>query len=288
MSDPVWRFGYGSNMGLSNLKKKKNLTPLQYVPGVVEGWTLSFDLGGIDHVDPSFACVRRRQGEQVHGVAFLLNPDDAARLDREEGGYVLTPVRFDRYGGGVIEGVGLYAPKTPATNESRPPSLRYLRLLQNGAAEAGLSPEYQQKLADIEFYVTAPAVRAQTLQWIAEFEQDPARKDVRWTAEQLATHNGKDPDLAPHTSCLGYVVRVRAPFPSWRGHTITRRNILHFRGESIDTGDIRVGKPGFLPLPDVTKCTAEELEFLYQNLDSLLHRGGFIVGRLSEFVAAQP
>ena len=168
------------------------------------------------------------------------------------------------------------------------PSRRYLGLLQRGAREAGLDADYVERLDRHPHHVTPAAVRAQTQRWIAEFEQDPARRGVRWTAEELARFDGSAPDRPAHTSAMGYVVAYEAWFTSWRGHTITRRNLLHVRGESVDAMDIRAGEPGFLPLPDLSACSPEEQEFLWQNLEHLLHGGGRIVGRLQEFLDAQP
>jgi hypothetical protein len=62
---------------------------------------------------------------------------------------------------------------------------------------------------------------------------------------------------------------------------------VHFNGRSVDSSDLRHGQPGFLPLPRMADCSVEEVEFLRQNLDHLLHRGGRIVARLQEFLDAQ-
>ena len=58
----------------------------------------------------------------------------------------MLPSRFVAYGGEVIEGVGLYIGKSgPQGGEEGVPSLRYLRLMQNGAREAGLSEEWTRE-----------------------------------------------------------------------------------------------------------------------------------------------
>ena len=189
----------------------------------------------------------------------------------------------------MVEGVGLYVPKPgrAAPGHGGLPSRRYLGLLRAGAVEAGLDPAYVRRLEQLEHYVTPARVREQTRAWIAEFEADPARSHALWSAAELAEHDGSDPERPAHTAVLGYVVKVHAMFPSWRGHTVTRRNLVHFNGHSVDAGDIRHDQPGFLPLPDLSRCSADELEFLAQNLDHLVHQGGTIVARLREFLDAQ-
>lgn len=47
----VWRFGYGSNIGLDTLKNKKNLDVKQYRVGSISGWELYFK-PGIPFVEP--------------------------------------------------------------------------------------------------------------------------------------------------------------------------------------------------------------------------------------------
>ncbi|CAE7042305.1 unnamed protein product [Symbiodinium natans] len=139
----VWRFGYGSNMSVANLKQKKNLNVLEHHAGVVRDIKLSFCLEGIHYVDPAFACVLKAPGDEVHGVAFRIPATEAEGLDRQEGGYNVEFVPFKPYEGTSSFEVGLYMPKPGRLNESYTglPSLRYLRLLREGAASANLSAE---------------------------------------------------------------------------------------------------------------------------------------------------
>ena len=274
-------------MSVENLIKKKRLAVLDHATGSCAGWALAFESPGIPFVEPVFANVKPAAGDAVHGIAFQISAAQAAGLDEQERSYDVVPVTCVAYDGRIIEDVGLYVPKTTRGVPGLP-SRRYLGILQRGAREAGLKPAYIERLERHPHYVTPPEVRAQTRDWIAAFEQDASRCSVRWSAEDLARFDGSAPDRPAHTSALGYVIAYEAWFTSWRGHTITRHNLLHVRGESVDAMDIRHGEPGFLPLPDLSECTAEELEFLWQNLDHLLHSGGRIVGRLQEFLDAQP
>mmetsp|Transcript_19481 Transcript_19481/g.24530 ORF Transcript_19481/g.24530 Transcript_19481/m.24530 type:complete len:326 (+) Transcript_19481:28-1005(+) len=304
----AWRFGYGSNIGLETLQQKKNLHPKEYKTGTIQGWELYFTKG-FKYVEPGWAAVRPFPSKVLHGSAFLIPNEEVEGLDKQEAGYNVLPCRFVSYEGGVIENVGLYVPKSmtategtePKVIEEGVPSLRYLRLLQNGAKSGKLSPEWIQRLDSLEYYITPPKVRAQTNAWIADFHADPERKDILWTAEELAKYNGSrgtssnnadsgEAILAPHVSSMEYIVELHPKqwvFSSWKGHNITRRNLLQFNGKSLDTNDIRYDQEGFRPLPKLSECSDEEREYLMQNLDSLLHQGGKIVARLKPFLDDQ-
>lgn len=314
----VWRFGYGSNIGLTTLQQKKNLNPSKYLAGTIKGWELYF-VPGIRHVEPGWAAVRRcplpmtdttttttttttnddEEETKLHGSAFLIPKDEADGLDKQEAGYNVLPCQFVSYDGEVVEDVGLYVPKerkktddaaTKKEEEEGIPSLRYLRLLQNGAREAPLSDEWIKQLDSFEYYITPPEIRSQTTKWISEFDTDVERKDVIWTAEQLSKYDGSSAEFPAHTSVMEYIVELGSDvwvFPSWKGHNVTRRNLLQFNGKSLDSGDIRYGQDGFRPLPKLSECSDEEKEYLFQNLESVLQRGGRIVGRLKDFLDDQ-
>merc|ERR1712032_1579978 len=103
-----------------------------------------------------------------------------------------------------------------------------------------------------------------------------------WTTGKLAKHDGSDASFPPHTSIMGYVIEINPDiwvFSSWKGHNVTRRNLLQFNGKSLDTGDIRYDEPGYRPLPKLSDCTNEEKEYLMQSLESQLHRGSKIVAQ---------
>jgi len=289
----VWRFGYGSNIGLTTLKQKKNLHPLKYVAGTISGWELCFTKA-MAYVEPGFAAVRASPPDDsvLHGTAFLIPQEEADGLDRQEGGYNVLPCEFTSYDGETIQDVGLYVPKKPniIQDPTALPSLRYLRLLQNGAREACLDKEWIKKLDCYEYYVTPPEIRAQTKQWIAEFLADSEHNQVSWTSEQLTKYNGRNDDFPSHSSVMEYIIQLPSDiwvFPSWKGHNVTRRNLLQFNGKSLDTGDIRFGQEGYRPLPKIADYSEEEQEFVWQNLESLLHRGGRIVARLKDFMDDQ-
>jgi hypothetical protein len=290
-----WRFGYGSNIGLTTLQQKKNLNPKQYLVGTIQGWELYFNTGLNDYVEPGFAAIRPADNDksELHGSAFLIPHDEVEGLDRQEAGYDVRNVQFTSYDGVVVEDVGLYVPKKPfVKGESKEgvPSFRYLKLLKDGAREGGLAPHWIQHLDSFDHYVTPKDVRAKTLQMIAEFNADGKRKNNMWSSEQLAKYNGSDPNHPAHTSIMGYVIKIHPDiwvFGSWKGHDITRRNLLQYRGQSLDANDIRFDEPGCRPLPKLNDCTDGEREYLMQSLESQLHRGSEIVGSHEPFLADQ-
>ena len=299
----VWRFGYGSNIGLTTLQQKKNLNPSKYLPGIIKGWELYFTKG-IPHVEPGWAAVRPSLHSQLHGSAFCIPKDEADGLDRQEAGYDVLSCQFVAYNGEVVEDVGLYVPKKRNNNNNNEktqqgsqkqeedgiPSLRYLRLLQNGAKEAPLSQEWQNFINSFEYYVTPPEIRSQTEKWIKEFHSNEDLRNTKWTSDVLSKYDGSNPNFPIHTSIMEYIVSIPDGlwvFPSWKGHNVTRRNLLQFRGKSLDTNDIRYGEEGYRPFPLLHQCSDEEKEFIMQNLDSILHRGGKIVGILQDFLDDQ-
>ena len=233
----VWRFGYGSNIGLVTLREKKSLNPSQFLVGTIAGWDLAWKSGRLAHVEPAYAGVRQAAGAQLHGSAFRITAEEASGLDRQERGYNVVPCRFVAYSGEVVEEVGLYVPKTPigASLHEPKPSLRYLRLMQRGATEGGLAQDWIDRLMAQTHYVTPLEVRTQTEQWIAEFDADPLRESLLWTAEELAGHDGSADSRLAHTSVMGYVVLIHPgcrAFGAWKGNDITRRWLLHFNGAS--------------------------------------------------------
>ena len=302
----VWRFGYGSNIGLTTLQTKKNLRPKRYLVGSIKGWELYFQ-PGIPFVEPGFAAIHPSvdsQDDELHGSAFLIPLSEAVGLDEQERAYHVLPSKFVTYDGEVVDGVGLYVPKkyvgedgvikkAIALEDTKQgiPSLRYLNLLRNGAREAGLCEKWIGKLDSFQHYQTPEDIRGKTMEWIEEFHTDTTRKDNVWTMETLSKHDGSEPEnFPPHVCCMEYIVKVGADawiFPSWKGHCVTRRNLIHFAGGSVDKGDIRWQDDGFRPLPNIACCSEQEKEYLLQNLETLLHRGGRIVARLKEHLDDQ-
>jgi hypothetical protein len=95
-SNAIWYFAYGSNLR-SSVMKSRGIIPLEAQPVVVASHVLCFDIFGIPYAEPAFASLTAvpsdlaaGDGEgqaipPVHGVAYLLTPDDYRRLVLSEG-----------------------------------------------------------------------------------------------------------------------------------------------------------------------------------------------------------
>ena len=56
-------------------------------------------------------CPSSDPNTELHGSAFYISKDEAAGLDRQEGGYNAELNQFVLYDGERVENVGLYVPK---------------------------------------------------------------------------------------------------------------------------------------------------------------------------------
>ena len=149
----VWSFGYGSNMDMAALQGKKGVRVLRHCAAVLQGYTLAFGMDGLSHVEPGFACLRKAEGDEVHGVAFCMGAESVAVLDKAEGNgtaYVKETVELAAYTGEHLEAFIYVNPRDTGANF--PPSRRYLGVLCKGARQAGLQDEYIAKLEQRPVY----------------------------------------------------------------------------------------------------------------------------------------
>lgn len=140
----LWYFGYGSNMALRSLRAK-GIAPRLSERAVLRGWRLRFNVrhffrheGGMANLEPANdPCAK------VWGVLHQCEEGDLALLDAAEAyphGYdrITVSVVTDRSARAAVTYIG-----TPAfRDESCRPTRRYLSLLLEGAAAAGLDPAY--------------------------------------------------------------------------------------------------------------------------------------------------
>jgi gamma-glutamylcyclotransferase (GGCT)/AIG2-like uncharacterized protein YtfP len=259
---------------VENMKQKKNLEIFDNTAGILKGYKLIFTKG-IPFIEPGFASILKgTENDQVHGTLALISKETAITLDAQESGYNIEKVSVQTYGNEVIE-AEIYAGKTD-TPTLGIPSLRYLRLLIKGAEESNLNEDYIEKLKNHEYYVPSK----ETLE---KREKLPKKENLKhFTIEELSEYNGKDGKLKC-TCALGYVVKVSGfVFPSWIGRDVTNRNLLHFRGFSVDKLD-----DGGKTFPKLSTLTSEEHEYLKQNLDAFIQEEDSVVGILKEFWEAQ-
>jgi hypothetical protein len=141
-------FGYGSNLNLASLRAK-GVEPLESVTGTLPGWKLVFDVrhwfrheGGVGNI--------RRTGDAhdcVEGVVHVCEDHHLALMDAVESygvGYDRIEVEVQTHAGPVraLTYVGLPAYIDPTCL----PTQRYLNILLQGAAAAGLQPSYIERL----------------------------------------------------------------------------------------------------------------------------------------------
>eukprot|EP01104_Vermistella_antarctica_P006786 TRINITY_DN17491_c0_g1_i1.p1 TRINITY_DN17491_c0_g1~~TRINITY_DN17491_c0_g1_i1.p1 ORF type:complete len:297 (+),score=59.46 TRINITY_DN17491_c0_g1_i1:69-893(+) len=271
----VWKFGYGSNISKNNLETKKQLTILNYDIAVLKGYKLVFT-SAIEYVEPAFATIEKgTEADEVHGSIFEIPNEQAVKLNQQEAVYNVETKEMKTYGGNTVN-VEVYMPRSSGRKYA-PPSQRYLRLLIGGGEEAGLKPSYVEKLRAIPHYVPS----AETL---ARRDELPALETLKvYTADELKPMNGKE-GRPTWTSIMGYIVQQKGDkwlFDSWKGRDVSHRNLLHFRGQSLDVNDVG----GIFPC--LADLTDEEVEYLRQNLDRYTQEDGVVQGALKDFVEAQ-
>lgn len=209
VKDRAWNFAYGSNME-EGTRRRRGLEPLQMLPGMVKGWELTFSLPGVPYLEPAFAALRPASANctvSCHGLCLELDTASWLRLLQTEGvlsvqevaelslqgatledvitrassgsgrGYRLAPVRVDMYKKGDASASQL-AYTLAAADDSRapllPPSVRYWRLLRNGARKHGLDRSYRDFLASLPRYAPSQLATA----WLPRLAASADRKSV--------------------------------------------------------------------------------------------------------------
>ena len=143
--ESVWNFAFGSNLCPEKRVNRANLRIEEVVPGELQDWRLAFNLRTIPWLEPSMAGIDPAPGQSMHGVLLRFNTESFKALLQSEGdghAYQLEPVTVDAYDGRQIKAVAFRALPHRRLKEDVPPSLRYLKLLRNGARESGLHPDY--------------------------------------------------------------------------------------------------------------------------------------------------
>ena len=149
-TEPLWYFGYGSNMHASIFLDRRQMHPLATRSARLEHYRLCFNLP-IGPGERGVANIEPEAGARTCGVLYLLIPEELDRLDRTEGiplgAYRRIRVEVLADGG---ERVPAFTYQASVTREGRKPSARYLRLLVEGARQHGLPGDYVQFLESFE------------------------------------------------------------------------------------------------------------------------------------------
>jgi hypothetical protein len=145
----VWYFAYGSNMQSATLRGRRGVAWTRARAACVRGWRLVFDKPALLAVGHGFANIVPDPAAEVLGVLFELSEDDLAHVELTEG------VLIGNYAAVDVEACPLDALGEPVlarslSSERREPraqpSLRYMALVIEGAAEHGLPAAYVETL----------------------------------------------------------------------------------------------------------------------------------------------
>ena len=69
-------FAYGSNLAASVREGRRKLKPFAANPGFVRNRRLAFNMPGMGLAEPSFASLKKAEGEECHGGVFELSVED--------------------------------------------------------------------------------------------------------------------------------------------------------------------------------------------------------------------
>ncbi|CAF4250264.1 unnamed protein product [Adineta steineri] len=160
--DFVYNFSYGANMFPNVLTGRRKIHPIESIPGVLEGWQLTFDLRGIPALEPCFGNIKENPDAEVHGILHKMTGKQFKYLLTTEGGsgvnpngYIPNKVNVHAYDGRIIEAYTLVVRRASPSIASHHvlPSARYMGLLRNGATHHKIHPlyiEYLQSLPSFE------------------------------------------------------------------------------------------------------------------------------------------
>ena len=160
--DYVYNFAYGSNMSPRVLSGRRKIHPKESIPGVLEGWQLTFDLRGVPGVEPCFGNIKENRDSEIHGVLHQMTGQQFKRLLATEGGsgvddtgYIPLKVNVHAYDGRFIEAYALVVRQHSRAilDQHALPSARYMGLLRSGATHYKVHPlyiEYLQSLPSSE------------------------------------------------------------------------------------------------------------------------------------------
>jgi hypothetical protein len=165
----VYNFAYGSNMCSDVLTGRRKIKPVESIPGVLEGWQLTFDLRGVPGVEPAFGNIKPNPTAEIHGLLHKMTGEEFKYLLTTEGGggerdtgYIPTLLPVLAYDGRVIQAYALVVRQnSPAIHQQHHlPSNRYLNLLVRGAKHHGVEESYIEYLESLPFHTKSKPVLA--------------------------------------------------------------------------------------------------------------------------------
>jgi gamma-glutamylcyclotransferase len=149
--DEIWYFAYGANMHEATFRVRRGIRPFDCRPGRIKGYRLRFNLEGWPKgkAAPANMCVE--PDAEVWGVLYRITLRDLVRLDSTEGvpgrGYRHAAVEAEDTAGRPLQAIAYIAQGKEVDGK---PSLRYIRLLREGARAHGLPAHYIRFLEDVD------------------------------------------------------------------------------------------------------------------------------------------
>lgn len=150
-------FAYGSNMKYSILEKRAASIIQCEGAGLLNNHRLVFNVRGIPFLEPAFASVIPSLGDDVHGVLYKLSIPSYLRLLRSEGVPIVyflqsVDVKLYKQSNMTINAWTLRSVAGPfqiAPNVNLLPSKAYLKLMIEGAKDAGIDDVYNKYLEEL-------------------------------------------------------------------------------------------------------------------------------------------
>jgi|GEM_PF-2678583 len=117
----------------------------QGLAATLDDYEVRFIAKGVPYLEPSFAALTERVGARAEGVLYRIEETVYQRMLTQEHGYDAESVEV-RVGDETVRATTLVLQPRYHLAREKTPSLRYLRLLINGAAHHHLPISYQQTL----------------------------------------------------------------------------------------------------------------------------------------------
>lgn len=150
-NDEIWYFAYGANMHDATFRVRRSIQPFECRPGRIKGYRLRFNLEGRPRGKAAPANLCLDPDTEVWGVLYRITRRDLMRLDSTEGvpgrGYRHILVEAEDTDGRLLPTVTYMAQGKEVDGK---PSLRYIKLLREGARAHGLPDHYIRFLDNVE------------------------------------------------------------------------------------------------------------------------------------------
>jgi hypothetical protein len=159
----VWYFAYGSNMNSGTFRGLRGIEYARAVPTRAPGWRLVFDKSSVFPFGETFANVVPDAAAETLGVSFEVDESDLVRIDWSEavplGSYQRIEVEVAALAP-MKDGPSSAFTLTSERRAARPsPSLRYMKLVIDGAIEHGLPAEWVEMLRAVPAYPETRSAR---------------------------------------------------------------------------------------------------------------------------------